>query len=89
MAKVATSRSMTSGSDDRNNNKMLGWWDQSNSFLKDVRTEMRKVTSPSFKEVRATTGVVIITVALFALYFYGVDRIIGFFIDHLFTWARS
>jgi preprotein translocase subunit SecE len=69
--------------------KVVGWWDQSRSFLNDVRTEMRKVTSPSFKEVQATTGVVIVTVALFAIYFYGVDRVIGFFIDNLFQWAKK
>ncbi|MCU1285153.1 MAG: SecE subunit of protein translocation complex [Acidobacteriales bacterium] len=69
--------------------KVVGWWDQSRSFLNDVRTEMRKVTSPSFKEVQATTGVVIVTVALFAIYFYGVDRVIGFFIDNLFQMAKK
>jgi preprotein translocase subunit SecE len=69
--------------------KVVGWWDQSKSFLNDVRTEMRKVTSPSLKEVQATTGVVIVTVALFAIYFYGVDRVIGFFIDNLFQWAKK
>jgi len=69
--------------------KVVGWWDQSKSFLSDVRTEMRKVTSPSLKEVQATTGVVIVTVALFAIYFYGVDRVIGFFIDNLFQWAKK
>jgi preprotein translocase subunit SecE len=41
-----------------------------------VRTEMKKVTSPSLKEVQATTTVVIITVFLFALYFWAVDLII-------------
>jgi preprotein translocase subunit SecE len=88
MAKVATSRSITASSD-TGSGKVRGWWDQSTGFLRDVRTEMRKVTTPSVKEVRATTGVVIITVALFAIYFYGVDRIIGFFIDHLLSWAKS
>ena len=34
---------------------------------------MKKVTSPSLKEVQATTTVVIITVFLFALYFWLVD----------------
>ena len=69
--------------------KVVGWWDSSRSFLNDVRTEMRKVTTPSFKEVQATTGVVIVTVALFAIYFYGIDRVIGFFIDHLFQMAKK
>ena len=90
MAKVATSRSITaSGADDRRGNVVTGWWNQTNSFLKDVRNEMRKVTTPSVKEVRATTGVVIVTVALFAIYFYGVDRVFGFLIDHLLSWAKT
>ncbi len=42
-----------------------------------MRTEMKKVTSPSFKEVQATTAVVIITVFLFALYFFLVDLAIS------------
>ena len=89
MAKVATSRSITAGADDRGNNKVRGWWDQSVNFLRDVRNEMRKVTAPSMKEVRATTIVVIVTVALFAIFFYGIDRVIGFFIDHLFSYFKS
>jgi preprotein translocase subunit SecE len=46
-------------------------------FLKDVRNEMRKVWTPSFKEVQNTTVVVIITVFAFALYFYVVDQVLG------------
>jgi preprotein translocase subunit SecE len=69
--------------------KIASWPEQVRGFLNDVRTEMRKVTTPSLKEVRATTGVVIVTVALFAIYFYGIDRVIGFFIDHLFQWAKT
>jgi preprotein translocase SecE subunit len=44
-------------------------------FLSDVRSEMKKVVSPSAKEVRVTTGVVIIATFLFALYFFIVDGI--------------
>jgi preprotein translocase subunit SecE len=51
------------------------------SFYNDVRTEMKKVTTPSFKEVQATTTVVIITVFLFGVYFFLVDNAIGKSID--------
>ena len=51
------------------------------SFYNDVRTEMKKVTTPSFKEVQATTAVVIITVFLFGIYFFLVDNAIGKSID--------
>jgi preprotein translocase subunit SecE len=46
-------------------------------FFSDVRNEMRKVTFPSRKEVQATTTVVIITVFLFAFYFWVIDYGIG------------
>ena len=46
-------------------------------FLKDVRSEMRKVISPSRAEVQSTTMVVLITVFVFAAYFWLVDTIIG------------
>jgi len=52
------------------------WPDRIKSFYNDVRTEMRKVTAPTFKEVRATTTVVIITVFIFAAYFAIIDFII-------------
>jgi preprotein translocase subunit SecE len=45
-------------------------------FLSDVRNEMRKVTFPNFKEVRATTIVVIITVFLFAVFFWLIDLVL-------------
>ena len=44
-------------------------------FLKDVRSEMRKVVTPSRKEVQVTTGVVIIATFLFGLFFFIVDFI--------------
>jgi preprotein translocase subunit SecE len=46
-------------------------------FFSDVRNEVRKVTFPSMKEVRATTIVVIITVFVFAFYFLLIDQGIG------------
>ncbi len=38
------------------------WPERTKTFYNDVRTEMRKVTAPSWKEVQATTTVVVITV---------------------------
>ena len=45
------------------------------NFLKEVRSELHKVVVPSRKEVRSTTTVVIITVFLFAGYFWVVDAV--------------
>jgi preprotein translocase subunit SecE len=54
-----------------------------------VRTEMKKVTAPSFKEVQATTVVVIVTVFLFAAYFWVVDLVIGHGIDSVFRYFKQ
>ena len=61
--------------------KLKSWPQRIKSFYFDVRTEMKKVTSPSFKEVQATTTVVIITVFLFGVYFWFVDTIFSKSID--------
>ena len=55
-------------------------------FLKDVRSEMRKVTTPSREEVRTTTTVVIVTVFAFAAYFYVVDAVLSRVIQSLLHW---
>jgi preprotein translocase subunit SecE len=52
-------------------------------FLKDVRAEMRKVVTPARAEVQSTTIVVLVTVFLFAAYFWLVDTIIGNAIEAL------
>jgi preprotein translocase subunit SecE len=50
-------------------------WREFTKFLTDVRAEMRKVVTPSRKEVEATTTVVIIAVFIFGVYFMVVDFI--------------
>jgi preprotein translocase subunit SecE len=62
---------------------LKSWPERVKTFYNDVRTEMKKVTAPSFKEVRATTTVVIIAVFLFAAYFWAVDLLIGRGVDSL------
>jgi preprotein translocase subunit SecE len=69
--------------------RMKSWPDRAKSFYNDVRSEMRKVTAPSLKEVRATTTVVIITVFLFALYFGIIDFIIQHGVTALFRAFRA
>ena len=56
---------------------LRSWPERIRSFYHDVRTEMKKVTSPSRKEVQATTTVVIITVFLFGLFFFLTDYAIS------------
>jgi preprotein translocase subunit SecE len=58
-------------------------WQNFTHFLGDVRAETRKIVTPSRKEVEATTTVVIATVFIFGLFFYVVDKILGFGLDRL------
>jgi len=60
------------------------WPERVKSFYNDVRTEMRKVTTPSRKEVQSTTAVVLIAVFIFGLYFWVIDNVIGRGVDYLF-----
>ena len=78
MASVAEQNALTA--------TIRSWPERIKTFYNDVRTEMRKVTTPSFKEVQATTGVVIVTVFLFGVYFWAVDNTIGTGINYLFKY---
>ena len=53
------------------------------NFLHDVRSEMRKVITPTRDEVQTTTIVVIVTVFIFAAYFELVDMTLGRGVDKL------
>ncbi len=63
-----------------------GCYTRTADFLRDVRSEMRKVTTPSREEVRTTTTVVIITVFAFAAYFYLVDAVLSRVVQSLLHW---
>jgi preprotein translocase subunit SecE len=62
---------------------VIGTWTNFTRFLSDVRAEMRKVVTPSQKEVKVTTTVVIITVFIFGLFFFVVDWIFNIGIHQL------
>ena len=53
-------------------------YERARTFLGDVRAEMRKIVTPSRKEVQATTTVVLVTVFVFAAFFWVVDSIFTF-----------
>ena len=63
--------------------RALGSWKEFTHFLGDVRGEMRKVVTPSRKEVEATTTVVIVAVFIFGLFFFIVDSIFSYGLDRL------
>ena len=55
----------------------VSWPQRTKSYNDEVRGEMRRVSWPTWKQVRATTAVVIASVFLFAAYFAVVDSIVN------------
>jgi preprotein translocase subunit SecE len=82
MAKAAALTTSDSGEP----NKITSLWTRTVDFLKDVRGEMRKVVTPSWKEVQSTTTVVIVSVFVFAAFFYVVDSVFGSALKWLLHW---
>jgi len=64
--------------------KPVNWLTGVKSYIDDLRMEMRRVTWPSWKQVRATTAVVIAATFAFAAYFFVVDNIVSRLIQKLF-----
>jgi preprotein translocase subunit SecE len=63
--------------------KAVGQWKEFTHFLSDVRGELRKVVTPSRKEVEATTTVVLVAVFIFGLFFFVVDSVFAYGLDRL------
>jgi preprotein translocase subunit SecE len=70
-------------------NRALSFVTRSRDFLRDVRAEMRKVVTPSWREVQSTTAVVIVSVFIFAGFFWIVDAVLGNAIHWLYTWLGA
>ena len=66
-------------------NRVGGWPTQVKNYYEELALEMRRVTWPSWKQVRATTTVVIVAVFAFAAYFALVDEVVGSAINKLFN----
>jgi preprotein translocase subunit SecE len=64
--------------------RAAGWPAQVKDYVEELRMEMRRVTWPSWKQVRATTAVVIAATFAFAAYFFVVDNIVNRMIQKLF-----
>ena len=61
-------------------------------FLHDVRAEMRRVSWPTFNEVKNTTIITLIAVIFFAVYLFLVDRVWTFLLtqlNHLLSWIAG
>ena len=57
--------------------KAVGWPEQTRNYIDEIRAEMRRVSWPSWPQVRDTTGVVIAAVFLFAAYFALIDAVVN------------
>ena len=65
--------------------KAVGWPAAVKNYFEELQLEMKRVTWPPWKQVRATTGVVIAAVFAFAAYFAVVDALVGRAITKLFS----
>ena len=63
---------------------VFGWWGRARTFLAQVKNEVERVTWPSWKEVQATTFVVILTAVSFGLYLWGFDLVFDRLVGLLF-----
>jgi preprotein translocase subunit SecE len=61
------------------------FWQGAKNYIEDLRSEMRRVTWPTWTQVRATTAVVVFSVFAFAAYFTVVDFFIERGISKVFT----
>jgi preprotein translocase subunit SecE len=64
-------------------NRVMSLVTRTGDFLKDVRSELRKVVTPTRAEVQSTTTVVILAVFAFAAFFYVIDTALGWALQSL------
>ena len=65
----------------------MNWFQRARTFLAEVRSELKRTSWPSWKEVRGTTTVVIVTVFIFALFLAVVDAVLSHMVNWVFTHA--
>jgi preprotein translocase SecE subunit len=72
---------------------IVGWfrdkWVNSRRFMHEVRVETRQVTWPSVDDVKSTTGVVIVTVFIFAAFLHVVDLSFRYLVEQLFRLFKT
>jgi preprotein translocase subunit SecE len=64
--------------------RAANWPAQVKDYVGELQLEMKRVTWPAWKQVRATTAVVIVATFAFSAYFFVVDNIIQRLITKLF-----
>ena len=73
----SSARRQTPGALTNISGSAISTWGNFNRFLSDVRAEMKKVVTPTRKEVQSTTTVVIVTVFIFGFFFWVTDSVFG------------
>jgi len=73
-AKMSKEESQSGGTGSELTHRVSGTLANTRTFLQETRVEMKKVTWPSRDDVVSTTGVVLATVAFFAVYLYFVEQ---------------
>lgn len=69
---------MESGENGGNALSKIGAWpERLREYLGELRSEMGRVTWPSWKQVQATTAVVLATIFVFGVYFFLIDLLLG------------
>jgi preprotein translocase SecE subunit len=63
-------------------------WTGLKAFTKSVAQEMKRVSWPNREEVSSTTTIVIIAVAFFGFFLWGVDNVIKLGLDQIAKWLR-
>ncbi len=66
-------------------NDKIRWYKRFGNFLKDVRSELKKVTWPSRAEVTSTTIVVIAATIFFGFYLFLMDLVFSWLISKVQT----
>ncbi len=64
--------------------RAVGWPARVKEYVEELQLEMKRVTWPSWKQVRATTAVVIAAMFAFSLYFFVIDNVIQRVVTKLF-----
>lgn len=65
--------------------RAASWPVRTREYIGELQMEMRRVTWPNWKQVRATTSVVLVAVFAFAAYFMVVDWAVNGIVTKLFN----
>ena len=84
MSTLEEAKAAPTRSPERASGGVGSWWQNSRTFLTEVRNEMRRVTWPSRREVYATTVVVILTSIFFGVYLWGLDLALSWAVGRIF-----